>query len=248
MKRTFGIAIKCFLVTVAFVLTSVSSSRTASAQCEVMKPPPGNPGTDFLLCFEQNDVAQHGPFDSAACYVYMASTSDQVDTVTITCLRYPSMNQQFVLPPHGSTSWKITDNYPDIWITTRDSSINNRVVRVHSSGPSPGNGNIVCYGLNYVLNTADAFLALPKTSSGADYRIMSYTNSAYIVSPMPSQFCVAAFDDNTVVHITPAANTLTDDQTKTGHAAGQTFTVTLKGGECIQVQTDPTLVDGARPE
>lgn len=244
MKRTSGIAFQ-LTFTLLFLLVSLGIQTAAHAQCEIMAPPPGNAGTDFLLCFEQNDVPDLNPFDSAACYVYVASTDFKQDTVVVTCRRYPSMSDTIFLSPGGYASRKISDQYSDIWITSTDSAVDNRVIRVRSTGP------IVCYGMNYKLNTADAFLALPenKGSSAPDYRIMSYTNSSFLPSAMPSQFCVAAFEDGTTVQITPAANTLTSANLipKTGHPAGQTFSITLDAGQCIQVQTDPFLVETTDP-
>src|ERR1041385_434352 len=215
--------------------------RTSHAQSV---PMPTNSGTDFLLCFEQNDAPEHHVFDSAMCFVYVANSS-ATDTavVTITSKHFPKLNKQFILAPQGSQSYRITDDCPDIWITSQDGTTNDRAVHVVSTSP------IVCYGMNYVLNTCDAFMAIPKDASGSDYRIMSYANSAYMASPMPSQFAVAAFSDNTHVTIIPSSNTLSSTTSipKTGHNAGIPFTVTLMAGECIQVQTDATILNGADP-
>src|ERR1043165_1884047 len=96
MKRTPSrTAIHCFLVSLAFTLLSMTSSHVARAQCEIMKAPPSNNGTDFLLVYEQNDNPQHQAFDSAACFVYIGSTSDHVDTVVISCLHAPFPTQKF---------------------------------------------------------------------------------------------------------------------------------------------------------
>jgi hypothetical protein len=205
-------------------------------------PPPTNSGTDFLLCFERNDLPEIIATDLHACDIYLANASrSDTTTITVTCRHFPSMHKTFVLAPRDTISYRISDEFSDLWINGTDSGADDRVVHVASTQP------IICYGMNYKYNSCDAFMAIPKDAAGTDYRIMSYTNSHYVVSPMPSEFAVAAFSDNTHVTIIPAANTLTDAQTKAGHAANVPFTVTLMAGECIQVQTDPTIVDVKNP-
>src|SRR5438445_6021213 len=58
--------------------------------------PPSNAGTQFLLCFERNDVIDHDPFDSGYLEIDFAALEDAA-VVTITCNRYPSMNRVFSL-------------------------------------------------------------------------------------------------------------------------------------------------------
>ena len=185
-----------------------------------------NSGTQFLLCFERNDVVGRFDGDDGYLEIYLASLSDTA-TVTITCNQFPTMNKVFQLAGNDTAVYRISTDFPDLWITS-DEDTDNRVVQVASSAP------IVCYGMNHKVNTTDAFLALPESSAGTDYRILSYPNSTIIdtvFNEEPSQFAVAAFTDNTDVTITPSA------RTELGHVAGAPFTVTLRRGQCIQVQT-----------
>ncbi|HET6402176.1 MAG TPA: hypothetical protein VFH95_12375 [Candidatus Kapabacteria bacterium] len=203
---------------------------------------PTNAGTEFLLCFEQN-IDNSPTVDNATggyLEIYLA-TLDYAATITVTSNRYPALNKTFFLQAHSSQIYRISDSVlqegggvsemmNDLWITS-DEVADNRVVMVQSTA------SIVCYGLDYKWESADAFCALPINSAGTDYRVMSYPNS---INPnegadMPSQFAVAAFQDNTTVTITPAAPTLG------GHPAGTPFTVTLNKGQCVQVQTDASI-------
>ena len=101
-----------------------------------------------------------------------------------------------------------------------------RVVQVVASAP------IICCGMDYKSLSADVFLALPVSSAGTDYRILSYANS---VPHSPSEFAIAAFSDSTHVTITTSA------PTRGAHAIGSPFTVILNRGQAVQVQTDPTI-------
>lgn len=192
-----------------------------------------------MLCFEENIDANY--FDgSLPAYdeIYIASLGD-LDTVTITCKTYPSMNKVFIIQPNGSLSYDVSDDtlnmgagvvdtMHNLWIVS-DEVADNTVVQVQSTGP------IVCYGMDYKQESADAVCAISKESAATDYEIMSYPNSEGVggEGPTSSQFAVAAFYDNTTVTITPAAPTLG------GHAEGVPFTITLNQGQCVQVQTDP---------
>ena len=192
-------------------------------------------GTQFLLCFEQNYQADNALPDSYL-EIYIA-TLDQAATVTIRSNRYPKLNKVFNVAARSSQVYRITDEIldygggvteqlSDLWITS-DESVDQRVVRVDATAP------ITCYGMNKRQYTADAFLALPKTTAGTEYRALSYQNSEIANNPaMPSQFVVAAWDSATKVTITPSCATLGN------HPANLPFTVTLNPGECVQVQTD----------
>jgi len=202
---------------------------------------PTNAGTLFLFCFEQNIDNLPVTGDGDGYLEMYVSTLADTATITITSNRYPSLNKTVFLLAHSSFSYRIsdstlreslniTDTMRDLWITS-DEVADNRVVMVQSTAP------VVCYGLDYKLNSADAFCALPANSAGTDYRVMSYANSVTAAEEPnePSQFAVAAFSNNTIVTITPSAPTLS------GHAAGTPFTITLQRGQAVQVQTDPTI-------
>lgn len=211
-----------------FAITFVFTSTMSRAQSV---PMPTNSGTDFLLCFEQNDAAEHTAFDSALCELYLANLSDSTrDTVIIHCRHYPTGEFTVILAPSEIKSQRLTDTWSDLWVTGTDSSIDDRVVNVHATGPT------ACYGMNYKINTADAFAGIPINQLGTDYRVISYPSSTFLLAAMPAQFCVAAVSDSTHVTITPST------ATSTGKLAGVPFSIVLDAGQCVQVQTDPTMV------
>jgi hypothetical protein len=189
---------------------------------------PTNAGTNFLLCFEENIDQYYRSIYSSGGYlgIYCASLGTQ-DTVTITCNHYPSYSKVFILTPNGSFTYTVTGDSLLSWIVSSE-VVDDRVVQVHSTSP------IVCYGMNYKRWSADAFCALPLEYSGTDYRVMSYASSSGAVDggAASGEFAVAAFEDNTVVTITPTVQTIG------GNAAGVPERFTLNKGECVQVQAD----------
>ncbi len=196
---------------------------------------PTNAGTDFLLCFEENiDASFSSAYSSGSdLQIYIASLGD-LDTVTVTTKAYPALNKVFILQPNASLTYDISNDVlqgvpmHNLWIVS-DEVPDNTVVQVQSTS------SIVCYGLNYKNESADAFCALPAQSAGTDYRVISYPNSQTADPSTSSQFAVAAFQDNTTVTITPSAPTLG------GNPAGAPFTVVLQRGQCVQVQTESSV-------
>ena len=228
------------------VATMILSVGPARSDCggNSSSNAPTNAGTEFLLCFEQNiDTFTTYDYPGGGGYleIYIASVSDVPDTVTITSNRYPTLHASFALPVGGYKIYRISDSIiqaglgvldtmRDLWITS-DGVPDNRVVDVKATSP------IVCYGLDFKYQSADAICALPKNNAGTDYRVISYENSTNVFGnpDEQSQFAVAAFTDNTTVTITPAA------PTASGNPANVPFTVTLQAGQCVQVQTDPSV-------
>ena len=231
------------LAVALLILTGLRTPLRAECGGNSSQNAPTNSGTEFLICFEQNidnsrtiDVPNGGGY----LEVYVATMDDSA-TVTFTSRRYPALSKSVTLPAHSSYIYRITDStvqaglgitdtMNDLWMTSTETP-DNRVVMVQSTN------SIVCYGLDYKYESADAVCALPANNVGTDYRIMSYGNSvdASDGPNMPSQFAVAAFFDSTVVTITPSC------ATAGGHAAGLPFTVTLQKGQGVQVQTDGTI-------
>ena len=229
------------LVSLSVIVLLTSTRAFANNECDTPPgAPPSNAGTQFLLCFEQNDVPEPDPSKIEYLEIDIAALDDPT-TVTITCNRYPSMNKVFTIGAHGAVTYRITDDSilhtggaseitSDLWINSSEQP-DERVVQITSTNP------VVVYGFNHKWETSDAFLALPYKANATDYRIMSFYNSNANAPPMPSEFAVAAFNDSTFVTITPSAPTLG------GHPAGVPFTIRLNKGEAVQVQTDPQITD-----
>jgi chitodextrinase len=89
--------------------------------------------------------------------------------------------------------------------------------------------DINVFAMNYSAQTTDGSLILPTNALGYDYWTLCYT-------PLKrSEFAVVAYEDNTLVAITPSAGTVT------GKAANVTFNVTLNKGDVYQMQSDDDL-------
>src|SRR5436190_23282122 len=83
-----------------FLILCVFAAVPSIVQAQSM---PTNSGTDFLLCFEQNDAADSSSTDSGLCELYLANLSDSTsDTVIIHCRHYPSGEIVVVLSPPRS--------------------------------------------------------------------------------------------------------------------------------------------------
>ncbi len=227
----------CILFNDCVILSTAHAQQTndpaPDSLCEcggaAITTTPTNAGTNFLLCFEENTDPYYHSIYSADGYlgVYLASTGN-IATVTITCNRYPTLNKVIALQADQSVSLDLTgDSLDDLWIVS-DESVDERVVQVHSTSP------IVCYGLDYKRWSADAFCALPLEYAGTDYRVMSYGCSDGEVDggAASGEFAVAAFENNTVVTITPTV------MTSKGSSGGISEIFNLQQGECVQFQAD----------
>ncbi len=196
-------------------------------------------GTTFLLVYMQNDLATDDSGNPTRYQdVYVASNADVPDTVTITCKAFPKFRKVIFLPPHGSATYRLS-NDPNVQYPAQDAIVeiaevvDPTVFKVVSTAP------ITCYGMNNKQFTADAFLALPYNTSTPEYRVMAYYNStAAGLDPMPSEFSVASFDNNNTVTIIPSA------VTSSGGQPSVPMTFTLDSGDCVQIQGATTDILG----
>ncbi|MBC8146241.1 MAG: IgGFc-binding protein [bacterium] len=97
--------------------------------------------------------------------------------------------------------------------------------------------DVTVHGLNGQRWSSDAFLALPVSALGAEYMVAAYPNTLKAgqvvpdlgVSDFPSQFCIVATDDNTLVTIQPTAHI-------NNRISNEVFTITLQRGEAFIAQ------------
>ncbi len=207
------------------VLSSVTVSQKSQAQCLDMRDAEErtNAGLEFLLCFQDND-ASNDREPEVYQEVYVASTG-QAATVEITSLAEPGFKETILLAPNQSKTYRFEQSRGFMMVSTIESE---QVIKVKANAP------IVCYGLNHKRYSADAFMAMPRNSAGTEFRVMAYRNSRRQPTfKRPSQFALAAFEDNTTVTIIPSARTIN------GKPAGQPFQVVLRAGEGLQVQAKP---------
>lgn len=182
-----------------------------------------NAGLEFLLCFQDNDASNDKEPDVYQ-EVYVAATGVPA-RVEITSLAEPGFVEIIDLGPKDSRTYRFEQSRGFMIVSTLETE---QVIKVKASAP------IVCYGLNHKHYSADAFMAMPRKSAGLEFRVMAYQNSRRQPTfKRPSQFAIAAFEDNTTVTIIPTARTIN------GKPAGQPFQVILQAGEGLQVQAKP---------
>jgi gliding motility-associated-like protein len=89
---------------------------------------------------------------------------------------------------------------------------------------------VAIYAHIYALGVSGATLLLPVSTLGKDYFSINYTQKSNAApnDPAYSDFIVIATEDNTTVHITPAAPLID------GHTNNLTFTLQLQKGELYQ--------------
>ncbi len=188
-----------------------------------------NAGQEFLLCYMQNELSTDEDINATYQDVYLAALDEVGDddsvVIALSCKAFPNYKDTVKLAKRGSLTYPISRILSRFVLIYSNEVVDDMVVRVTSSHP------IVCYGMNHKKNTADAFLALPRNVAETDYMVMSYPNSKFPnEGPRQSEFCVAAFDDSTIVEITPTSTTLA------GSLQGVKLTFILDAGQCVQIQ------------
>jgi hypothetical protein len=246
MYSSFSGPIRRLLIACAVITFAMTFSHSAKAQsCGGLNPPPiehSNSGYEFLVCFLANETEFNDTSPNEFQNIFFAAVDTTIiDTVTITCKAYPKLKRSFYLKTGSSSAvWDVTSDPtiapwpPNDGVINSDEEVDQKVFVVTATSP------IICYGINNKILTADAFLAIPKNVSTGDYRILTYPNSntgLAFASPadqhQTSEFCVAAFENNTIVHITPSAIT------KNGTLKNQEVIFKLDSGECVQVKAAP---------
>ena len=155
-------------------------------------------GTDFWVAFppNSNSVTTLTLFISSNF-----STSGNVTSV------FPGVNQSFTVIPGVVTQVDIPSGIALV------DGIEDKGIEITSADP------ISVYGLNYIIHSTDAFLALPVNALGLDYRIVSYPK---MYAPEGSSFSIVASQDGTALTI---FNYQTNSTTNINLDKGQTFHV-----------------------
>lgn len=217
------------ILAVSCILSLPVLTGSAIAQCNDVRDGEErtNAGLEFLLVFQDNDATNDTEPDVYQ-EVYVATVGEPA-RIEITSLAEPGLKEMIQLGSRESRTYRIE---ADRQFMIRSTLPDEHVVKVTSDNP------IVCYGLNHKHYSADAFMAMPRKVAGTEFRVMSYRNSRRQPTyKRPSQFAVAAFEDNTTVTIIPTARTIN------GRPAGVPFQVNLRAGEGIQVQAKPDTND-----
>jgi len=202
----------CLLVLLCFVLPSPAASQAA--------PLPDNQGTDFWLAFPTN-YSDPTYTEPTTLTVFISSVTGATGTVTAPGVGFSA---PFAVGPGGLTS-------VDVPLTTMISAVDTVTDQgIHLVSDQP----VGVYGLNRLLATTDAYLALPTDILGTDHRVVSFAPLVFGVMALPSQLAVVATQNATSVTITPTSQAGV-------RPPGVPFTVMLDQGETYML----TSVDGS---
>jgi uncharacterized protein (TIGR02145 family) len=139
--------------------------------------PTTNVGTDFWLAFPPN-------YDLTATLLLFIS-SDFPASGSVTSA-YPGVNQLFTVTPGIVTQLLIPSH------AALGSGIEDKGIRIIADNP------ISVYGLNRKTATTDAYMALPVSALGTDYRVLTYKTT---MNNMGSSLSVIATQNGTSVTI-----------------------------------------------
>lgn len=228
MKSKYFFSLIAGFLTLAFLLFSVDSGYSQTGCGKGSFDGVTNKGKEFYIVFMQNE--DMATIEDKYQDIFIAC--DDTATVTITCDEFPNDVDIIPLVIGQGVTVQLSRIHPqNDYLVESSDTISKKAIHVVSTSP------IVCYGMNHKEMTADAFLALPinVVELGLTYRVISYPNShpngaTDTSSTKLSEFAIAAFFDNTIVTITPTADT------RGGQMANIPFQVTLNRGECIQFQ------------
>lgn len=162
-------------------------------------------GTDFWLMF-------NGNLGTPVLTIFITSDVNTSGTLSIPGLAF-------------STPFTVTANTVTPVVLPTAAS-------VHTNGVVDSKGihitslqEVTVYGLNYIFQTADAYLGLPTDVLGTDYMILTYRNSNIINAV---EFGIVGTVNGTVVTIIPSVVTA-------GHPAGVPFNITLNQGQTYEL-------------
>ncbi len=190
-------------------------------------------GTEFWLCFTRNfkdasPKASKSDASNLQLELFIAAEAESKVRIEIEGLDF-TMTRTVAA---GAVERVVIDKSAEL----KELEVIKRLA-VHVVADNP----ISVYGLSSRFQTTDAFLGLPVSALGTDYMVMGYKYSETLLS----QFAIVATDDETVVSITPTANT------STGHIAHVPYDIRMRKGDVIQVSsvnsaTLPTDLTGSR--
>lgn len=194
-------------------------------------------GREFFVSFLPN-IHNFGPASDDSLYIYVVADVPTAGTIQFSngsvpqsrsfSITNPAVIYQFAIQWSGyelrgynqSVAFDVNnDNERPI----------SRSFRITTSEP------VAVYAMNQAVTTSDAAMLYPVPALGTEYVILSYKadgvtdNTGPTLSYTPSEFCVVATEDNTIVNVIPSAPS---------HASGlATKSFTLQRGQAWLSQT-----------
>lgn len=178
-------------------------------------------GTDFWVMFNENYPSTNG--DLVALFI----TSDVDTTGTVDGPGVVGGPIPFVVSANGVTTVPLNTS-------VRHAGIDNVLAKgVHIVA----NDEVTVYGLNRLVASTDAFMALPTDALGTDYLVFAYKNNfGAATGGIGTQFGIVATQDATQVTITPSISVGT-------HTAQTPYIITLQKGETYQLRSSSLGAD-----
>jgi adhesin/invasin len=148
-------------------------------------------GTEFWVCFERNykDQQSTTPQNELHLQLFISGNTETKIQVDIQAIQF---HKEINLKA-GTLEVVDIDAAAQIKVNEQAQHLG-----VHIQSEKP----ISVYGLNNRFQTTDTYTALPLSSLGKEYRILSYTNQDDLLS----QCAIVATEDHTKVTIIPTAN------------------------------------------
>ena len=166
-------------------------------------------GTEFWVCFERNYKDSKMLSEQTRLHLELYITSSYDCNVSIDIEKIYFHKEISV----KAGKLEVVDIEPTAQVVINESP---QSLGVHITSDRA----ITVNGLNSRFQTTDTYTALPVSSLGKEYRVMSYNNSQGLLS----QCAVIATENNTKVTIVPSMNS------EKSLVAGQTDAVTLMKG------------------
>ena len=206
--------------------------------CLVASPPlfsqhTSTQGKEFWLSFMHNGFKDHSSGGWVINQVLISAKRDCSGTVSNPLSGW---SQSFTISANGIATVEIPEEqgYHD---NTQHERIYEKGIKVTASDTV----SVYCTNIAYV--SFDASCVLPVESLGDEYIIQCCEQSnhgsynPYVWNNETTAFVIVATEDNTDIDITPTVNTLG------GHAANQTFTITMHAGETYHLRSDRITSD-----
>ena len=184
-------------------------------------------GKEFWLSFMHNGFREHPEGGWVINQVLISAKRDCTGTVSNPLTGW---SQEFTVSANSITTIEIPEEQ-GYHNSTEHEFITQKGIKVVASD------TISTYCTNIAYVSFDASFVLPTESLGDEYIIQNYDQSItpngnyYATQNETSAFVIIATEDNTQIEITPTCATLG------GHAAGQTFSVTMNAGETFHVRS-----------
>ncbi len=172
----------------------------------------GNAGTDFWLSFPY----ALNVFSGARQTIVLLLSGGTATTATVLD---PGIGVPATYPITPGATTAVTITSTDQLKTIGNDTITH--AGIHVTAPD----DITVYGVNYITENTDGFLALPTASLGTSYIVMGYPNT---LAGQFTEFSIVGTQNGTNVTITPSISTYS-------RVGGVPYTLTLNQGDTYEL-------------